>query len=120
MRTGRFQTVQVPYNPIERESERELLPLAADLGIRVIVMRPLGDKSQLRNPPAPAELEPLRPFGVETWPQALLKWALSDERVDVVIPATRRPERTAENARAGEPPWLTPEQRALVEDLCGT
>ena len=117
MRTGRFQTVQVPYNPIERESERELLPLAADLGIRVIVMRPLGDKSQLRNPPAPAELEPLRPFGVETWPQALLKWALSDERVDAVIPATSNPQHAAENAEAGSPPWLGPEERDLVAAL---
>ena len=55
---------------------------------------------------------------METWPQALLKWALSDERVDLVIPATSRPERTAENARAGEPPWFTLKQRALVEELC--
>ena len=117
MRTGRFQTVQLPYNPIERESERELLPLAAELGIRVIVMRPLGDKSQLRNPPGPEKLEPLRAFGVETWPQALLKWALSDERIDVVIPATSNPRHAAENAKAGSPPWLGPEERDLVTRL---
>ena len=63
------------------------------------------------------DLEPLRDFGVETWPQALLKWALSDERIDVVIPATSRPERTEENAVAGVPPWFGPEERALVERL---
>ena len=117
MRTGKFGTVQLPYSPVERESELELLPLAVELGIRVIVMRPLGDKSRLRNPPASAELEPLRPFGIETWAQALLKWALSDERVDVVIPATSKPERAAENARAGSPPWLGPEERDLVARL---
>lgn len=117
LRTGKFETVQLPYSPVERESELELLPLAVELGIRVIVMRPLGDKSRLRNPPARAELEPLRPFGVETWAQALLKWALSDERVDVVIPATSKPERAAENARAGSPPWLGPEERDLVARL---
>jgi diketogulonate reductase-like aldo/keto reductase len=117
LRSGRVETVQLPYNPVECESERELLPLAAELGIRVIVMRPLGDKTRLRNPPAPEELEPLRPFGVETWAQALLKWALSDERVDVVIPATSKPERPAENAKAGSPPWLGPDERDLVARL---
>jgi diketogulonate reductase-like aldo/keto reductase len=117
MQTGLFEAVQLPYNPFERECERELLPLAAELGIAVIVMRPLGEGELVRRAPDPDELEPLRPFGVGSWAQALLKWALSDERVDVVIPATRNPLHAAENALAGEPPWLGPEERRLVERL---
>jgi diketogulonate reductase-like aldo/keto reductase len=117
LRTGRFETLQVPLNPGERACERRLLPLAAELGIAVIVMEPLGSGSLLRRTPSAGDLAPLRPFGVETWPQALLKWALSDERVDLVIPATRRPERTRENAAAGEPPWFGSEERAYVERL---
>ena len=39
LRTGRFQTLQIPLNPHERTAERELLPLAAELGVAVIVMR---------------------------------------------------------------------------------
>jgi diketogulonate reductase-like aldo/keto reductase len=117
LRTRRFDVVQLPYNPHEREVERELLPLAAELGIAVIVMRPLGEGALVRRSPRAEELEPLRAFGVETWAQALLKWVLSDERVDVAIPATSRPERTAENAAAGEPPWFGPEERRLVEKL---
>jgi aryl-alcohol dehydrogenase-like predicted oxidoreductase len=119
MRTGRFQTVQLPYNPAERECERELLPLAAELGLAVIVMRPLGSGSLLGQTPSEEELAPLRGFGLETWPQALLKWALSDERIDVVIPATRDPEHAAANAAAGSPPWLGPEERAYVSRLAG-
>jgi aryl-alcohol dehydrogenase-like predicted oxidoreductase len=117
LRTRRFETVQLPYNPAERDCERELLPLAAELGVAVIVMRPLGEGSLLRRPPAPADLEPLRGLGVQTWAQALLKWALSDERVDLVIPATRQPEHARENAAAGSPPWFGPEERRLVERL---
>jgi diketogulonate reductase-like aldo/keto reductase len=117
LRTGRFDVVQLPYNPRERVVERELLPLASELGVAVIVMRPLGEGALVRRSPSEAELRPLREFGVETWGQALLKWVLSDERVDLAIPATSRPERPAENAAAGSPPWFGPEERALVERL---
>jgi diketogulonate reductase-like aldo/keto reductase len=112
LQTRRFDTVQLPLNPRERESERELLPLAAELGVAVIVMRPLGQGALLRSG-APPEI--LAELGVETWAQALLKWALSDERVDVVIPATRFPVRARSNAKAGTPPWFDGEQRRLVE-----
>jgi diketogulonate reductase-like aldo/keto reductase len=112
LRTGYFEVVQVPLNPRERECERELLPLAAELGIRVIVMRPLGEGALVRRAPPEAVLEEL---GVKTWPQALLKWALSDDRVDVVIPATRGAEHARSNAEAGSPPWYDAEQRQLVE-----
>ena len=117
LRTGRFDVVQLPYNPHEREVEAELLPLAAELGVAVIVMRPFGEGALVRRTPSDEELAPLRAFGVRTWAQALLKWVLSDARVDVAIPATSRPERPGENAAAGEPPWFGPEERRLVEEL---
>jgi diketogulonate reductase-like aldo/keto reductase len=122
LRTGRFDVVQLPLNPGERESEARLLPLAEELGLAVIVMSPLGGTGAplLRHTPAAEELEPLRPFGIESWPQALLKWVLSDPRVDLVIPATRRPERVRENALAGEPPWLGSDERAYVARLART
>ena len=42
LRSGRFDAVQLPLNPQRREAERELLPLAEELGIAVLVMQPLG------------------------------------------------------------------------------
>jgi diketogulonate reductase-like aldo/keto reductase len=119
LRTGRFDVVQLPLNPLEREAEQRLLPLAAELGIAVIVMSPLGGTGAplLRRAPPERDLEPLRELGIETWAQALLKWVLSDSRVDLVIPATSRPERVTENAAAGLPPWLNPEERGYVARL---
>jgi aryl-alcohol dehydrogenase-like predicted oxidoreductase len=114
MRTGRIDAIQVPLNPRDREVEREILPLAEELGLGVIVMEPLGGAGSLIPPPDPRELEPL---GVASWAQALLKWALSDPRVTAVIPATRNPEHARENAAAGSPPWFAPEERRLVETL---
>jgi aryl-alcohol dehydrogenase-like predicted oxidoreductase len=119
LRTERFQTLQIPLNPHERTAERELLPLAAELGVAVIVMEPFDAGALLHRPPKPEQLAPLRRFGIDTWPQALLKWTLSDPRVDLVIPATSKPERAVENAAAGEPPWFGPDERALVERLAG-
>ena len=119
LQTGRFDTVQLPLNLAEREAESRLLPLAAELGLAVIVMRPFGGTGAplLRSKPSASQLAPLRDFGVETWSQALLKWILSDPRVDLVIPATSRPERATENAAAGSPPWFGADERAYVERL---
>jgi diketogulonate reductase-like aldo/keto reductase len=113
MRSGRIEAIQIPYNPHEREVETRILPLAQELGLGVIVMRPLGE-GDLMPGPEPHEFQLL---GVETWAQALLKWSLSDPQVTAVIPATAKPEHARENARAGSPPWFGPEQRKLVETL---
>jgi diketogulonate reductase-like aldo/keto reductase len=122
LESGRFDTVQIPLNPLERDSERRILPLAQERDIAVIVMRPLGGtrSALLGRDPGGQSLAPLAPFGVTTWAQALLKWALSDARVDVVIPASSKPDRVRENADAGSPPWFGAEERAFVERLAGS
>jgi diketogulonate reductase-like aldo/keto reductase len=117
LRSGRFDVVQLTLNPHEREAERELLPLAQELGIAVVVMRPLGEGALVEHGPAEYALRPLHAFGVRTWPQALLKWTLSDPRVDAVVPGTHRPQHVTENAAAGSPPWFDADARAYVERL---
>jgi aryl-alcohol dehydrogenase-like predicted oxidoreductase len=119
MRSGRVTAVQVPYNPTDRVVEQRLLPLAGELNIGVLVMRPLGVGALARLPITEQQLAPFREFGVQTWPQALLKWLISDSRITTVIPATSSPDHARDNAAAGEPPWFEPEQRAYVARLAG-
>jgi aryl-alcohol dehydrogenase-like predicted oxidoreductase len=117
MRTGRIGAIQVPYNPWERAVERQILPLAEELGLGVIVMRPFGEGGLLRRSPPAHDLEPLAAKAITTWPQALLRWILSDLRVTAAIPTTRDPGHMGANAVAGDGPWLDPDERALVEQL---
>ncbi len=84
MRARAIEVVQVPLNAADREAEREVLPTAAELGIGVIVMHPLGEGRLARRAVSAAQLAPLRAYGVTTWAQALLKWILSDPRVSSV------------------------------------
>jgi aryl-alcohol dehydrogenase-like predicted oxidoreductase len=119
MRDPRVQAIQVPYNPRQRSVEARILPAAADLGIGVIVMRPFGEGSLLSADIGEAALEPLAPFGITTWPQALLKWILSDPRCHVAIPATSSADHLRENAAAGDPPWLGPDEREYISRLAG-
>ncbi len=99
MRTGRIDAIQVPYNPLERDAERRILPLAAELDLGVIAMRPLGGGYLARQFDA----------------SELLKWTLSDERVHVAIPATSNVAHARTNTAAGFGGWLSPDQRqALV------
>jgi aryl-alcohol dehydrogenase-like predicted oxidoreductase len=93
MSSGRIDAIQIPYNPHEREAERRILPLAAELDLGVIAMRPLGGGSLIRRFDA----------------TELLKWTLGDERVHVAIPATSNAAHARANTRAGEAPWPSSE-----------
>jgi aryl-alcohol dehydrogenase-like predicted oxidoreductase len=101
MRTGRIDAIQVPYNPLERDAERRILPLAAELDLGVIAMRPLGGGSLARRVDA----------------SELLNWTLADERVHVAIPATSSVAHARINTEAGVPPWPSPDERHRLGGL---
>ena len=98
--------------------EAEVLPAAAERGIGVIAMQPLGvGRVGCTRRRPPEALTPLARFGVRTWAQALLKWILSDPRVHCAIPATSCVTHMKENAAAGNPPWFDAAARDYVTEL---
>lgn len=103
MRTGRIDIVQIPLNPRERAAERRILPLAEELGLGVVVMRPLGEGGLARRVPA----------------RDLLRWALADTRVHVVIPATSSVAHATEDVEAGDGPWPAEDERAAIARAAG-
>lgn len=118
METGRIELVQIPHNATDRLVEQEILPLADELGIGVLVMKPLGTGALVHR--APHGLHDFERFGVRSWAQILLKWILSDPRVHAVLPATSSPEHAEENAAAGLPPWFDPETREWIARKAAT
>ena len=114
MRQGRVDTVQIPYNVLNRSVEDELLPLAEELGTGVLVMEPLQKGRWVLELKQAPDLAPLRDYGITTWAQALLAWVISDHRVCSTIPTTTRPERIPENAKAAEAAGLSQKFRDYI------
>lgn len=92
--------VQVTYNPLDREVEQRILPLARERGIGVIANRPFREGALLRAlarhplPPWMAEL------GCDGWAQAVLKFIVSHPAVRCAIPATTRVDHVRQNLGA--------------------
>lgn len=109
--------LQINYSVVTRGAENRVLPLARDLGVAVLINRAFEDGklfAQVKDRPLP---DWASEAGIGSWAQAFLKFALSHPAVTVVIPATGKPHRQADNLKAGVGPDLTEEQRASLISL---
>jgi diketogulonate reductase-like aldo/keto reductase len=104
MRTQPLDFVQFTYNPLDREAERRLLPLAAERGIAVLVNRPFQQGALTQR----LEHHPLPPWAAEvgatSWAQLVLKFILGHPAVTCVIPATTQVPHVRENLAAARGP----------------
>ncbi|RTZ48291.1 aldo/keto reductase [Candidimonas sp. SYP-B2681] len=100
--------LQINYSAEEPDAAKRLLPLAADLGVAVIINRPFGGGGlmrRLRDKPIPVWAGEI---GCGSWAQILIKFVLSQSAVNCVIPGTGKPEHMMDNAIAGQGPFPDP------------
>jgi diketogulonate reductase-like aldo/keto reductase len=117
MREEKPDFVQINYSPAAPEAADTIFPLAQDLGIAVIVNRAFDDGrlfARVADTPLPGWAAEMQ---VDSWAQLFLRFAISPPAVTVVIPATGKPERQADNLRGGIGPMLTAAQQADVRRL---
>jgi diketogulonate reductase-like aldo/keto reductase len=101
MRSERLDFVQFPYNIMYRHAETQLLPLAAERGIAVLVNEPFEQGvlfSHVRDQRLPAWAGE---FDCHSWAQFFLKYLLAHPAVTCPIPATSNPEHLRDNMQAG-------------------
>lgn len=92
--------VQVSYNPVDREVEDRILPLARERRIAVLANRPFKQGALIRSVgrhPLPAWA---REIDAANWAQVILKFIVSHPAVTVAIPATSRVDHVRENVGA--------------------
>jgi len=100
IRRERPDFLQINYSLAEPEAGERLLPVASELGVAVLINRPLSKGSMIDRaagrslPPVAAEL------GCRSAAQLFIKWVLADPAVTVVLTGTRNPRHAAENLAA--------------------
>jgi aryl-alcohol dehydrogenase-like predicted oxidoreductase len=117
LRTEKLDFLQVNYSLGEREADKEILPLAQDRGVAVLVNRPFGGGdlfARIRQKPMP---DWAGEFDCRSWAQFLLKWILAHPAVTCAIPATGNVRHLEDNMQAGLGRLPDAQQRQRMVDL---
>lgn len=103
--------LQINHSVTNRGIETKVLPVARELGVAVLTNRNFNDGALFRRVEGKALPGWAAEAGVTSWAQAFLKYSLSFPEVTAVIPATGKPERQADNLKAGMGALLTEKHR---------
>ena len=108
--------VQIDYSLDNREAEKTILPLAAELRAGVLTALPYGNGRLFRAVHGKELPDWARVFA-KSWGQFFLKYLLGDPRVTAVIPGTGDPDHMADNAGAMRGPLPDPDQRRRMVEF---
>ncbi|MBK18092.1 MAG: aldo/keto reductase [Rhodospirillaceae bacterium] len=111
MRKHNPDFVQLGYSLNQISTETDLLPIAKDLGIAVIVNRPYGRGSMFRQVRGRKLPNWAKEFDAKSWGQFFLKYILGHPTVTCVIPGTDKVKYMLDNLEAGRGRMPDPEMR---------
>ena len=92
--------VQFNYNISVREAEKELLPLAKDKGVAVIINRPFEEGALFRTVKGKALPAWANEYDIQSWGQFFLKFIVSHPAVTCAIPGTSKAKHLEDNLGA--------------------
>ena len=119
MRAHRLDFIQLTYNPVDREAEQALLPLARERGIAVLANRPFQEGALLKK----LQRHPLPAFAAEigctAWSQVVLKHIVTHPAITCAIPATGDVAHLRENMAAASGPMPDEAMRKRIADHIG-
>jgi diketogulonate reductase-like aldo/keto reductase len=101
LRSEKFDFLQINYSLLERDAEKEILPLAQERGVAVLINRPFGGGNlfaRVREKPLPPWVAE---FDCHSWAQFLLKWIVAHPAVTCAIPATSKARHMEDNLQGG-------------------
>jgi aryl-alcohol dehydrogenase-like predicted oxidoreductase len=101
MREENLDFIQVNYNVIERGAAKEVLPLAQELGVAVMINVPFAKAELFKKTSGMALPDWASEFNCDSWAQFFLKYVISHPAVTCVIPRTGNPHHMADNLLAG-------------------
>jgi aryl-alcohol dehydrogenase-like predicted oxidoreductase len=100
MRRERLDFIGTDYAIDERHAERDILPVAADKGIAVLVYAPFGRTRLWQRVKGHALPDWAREFDANSWAQFFLKFVAGHGAVTSITPATSRPANMADDMGA--------------------
>jgi len=110
--------VQIDYSLDDREAEKRILPLAAEVKAGVLTALPFG-RGRLFRAVSGKEIPDWAKEFADSWAQFFLKYLLADERVTAVIPGTSSAAHMADNLGAMRGRLPDPDQRKRMVDFIG-
>jgi aryl-alcohol dehydrogenase-like predicted oxidoreductase len=116
VRRGYAEVAEVSYSVLLQEAAQELFPLCAEKGVGVLARSPFASGRLFQDEATVKRLTTalVKP-PIHSLHEAAIKFVLSQPYVTSCLTGVMNTEKMEANVRAAEPPFLSDEQRTLVE-----
>ncbi len=114
---GALDFIQVDYSLDNRNAAQEVLPLAQELKLGVLINIPLGSRrgSLFRRVAGRPVPDFAKAFDATSWAHVFLKYVVSHPAITAAIPGTTKVDNMTDNQGAGKGRLPTAAQRAEIE-----